>query len=261
MRVAVIAPVWFPVPPAGYGGIELVVSLLADGLVDAGHDVTLYASGGSRTKANLITPMDEPPDPRDLGNVWYDAFHALYGVPPARRRRRRARPRRHRRAGVRRDAARHTAGRAHAARTMGRTDATLLQRRRAARTPGRDQRIATERQPGGALRRDGVQRHRSLRVSVSREEGRLPDLHRSRESRQGAEGSDHDRAALRVAAADDPQVQRAPRARVLRARDQAAARERHRDTRARAARREGRPARAAPVRWCSRSAGPSRSGW
>jgi hypothetical protein len=47
MRIAVIAPVWFPVPPTGYGGIELVVSLLADGLADAGHDVTLFASGGT----------------------------------------------------------------------------------------------------------------------------------------------------------------------------------------------------------------------
>ena len=43
MRIAVIAPGWFPVPPTGYGGIELVVALLADGLVDAGHDVTLFA--------------------------------------------------------------------------------------------------------------------------------------------------------------------------------------------------------------------------
>lgn len=77
MRIAVVAPVWFPVPPTGYGGIELVVSLLADGLVDAGHDVTLFASGGSRTKANLISPMAEPPDPRELGNAWYDGFHAL----------------------------------------------------------------------------------------------------------------------------------------------------------------------------------------
>jgi glycosyltransferase involved in cell wall biosynthesis len=77
MRIAVIAPVWFPVPPTGYGGIELVVSLLADGLVDAGHDVTLFASGGSRTKAKLISPMEQPPDPRELGNAWYDGFHAL----------------------------------------------------------------------------------------------------------------------------------------------------------------------------------------
>jgi glycosyltransferase involved in cell wall biosynthesis len=77
MRIAIVAPVWFPVPPSGYGGIELVVSLLADGLVDHGHDVTLFASGGSRTKAHLISPMAEPPDPRELGNPWYDGFHAL----------------------------------------------------------------------------------------------------------------------------------------------------------------------------------------
>ena len=48
VRVAILSPVWFPVPPTGYGGIEWVVSLLADGLVDAGHDVTLFASGDSR---------------------------------------------------------------------------------------------------------------------------------------------------------------------------------------------------------------------
>jgi glycosyltransferase involved in cell wall biosynthesis len=77
MRVAVVAPVWFAVPPTGYGGIEIVVSLLADSYVDAGYDVTLFASGGSRTKAALVSPMSEPPDPRDLGNPWYDGYHAL----------------------------------------------------------------------------------------------------------------------------------------------------------------------------------------
>jgi glycosyltransferase involved in cell wall biosynthesis len=77
MRIAVIAPPWFPVPPSGYGGIELVVGLLVDGLVDAGHDVTLFASGGSKTKAALVSPMQEPPDPAELGNLWYDAFHAV----------------------------------------------------------------------------------------------------------------------------------------------------------------------------------------
>ena len=34
MRIAILAPVWFAVPPRGYGGIEWVVSLLADGLAD-----------------------------------------------------------------------------------------------------------------------------------------------------------------------------------------------------------------------------------
>ncbi|HKH29892.1 MAG TPA: glycosyltransferase, partial [Gaiellaceae bacterium] len=61
MRIAVLGPVWFPVPPTGYGGIELVVSLLADGLVDAGHDVTLYASGDSLTKAELAYVYERAP--------------------------------------------------------------------------------------------------------------------------------------------------------------------------------------------------------
>jgi glycosyltransferase involved in cell wall biosynthesis len=76
MRIAEIAPPWFVVPPTGYGGIELVVALLTDRLVERGHDVTLFASGGSRTKANLVTPLLDPPDPALLGNTWYDAFHA-----------------------------------------------------------------------------------------------------------------------------------------------------------------------------------------
>ena len=53
MRVAILSPVWFPVPPPGYGGIEWVVHLLTEGLVDAGADVTLFASGDSRTAAKL----------------------------------------------------------------------------------------------------------------------------------------------------------------------------------------------------------------
>ena len=77
MRIAEIAPPWFAVPPTGYGGIELVVSLLADGLTEQGHDVTLFASGGSQTKAKLVSPMADPPDPALLGNPWFDAYHSL----------------------------------------------------------------------------------------------------------------------------------------------------------------------------------------
>lgn len=77
MRIAQVAPVWFTVPPQGYGGIELVVALLADGLVEQGHEVTLFASGGSETKAELVSPLAEPPDPALLGNPWFDAYHAL----------------------------------------------------------------------------------------------------------------------------------------------------------------------------------------
>jgi glycosyltransferase involved in cell wall biosynthesis len=64
LRVAIIAPCWFAVPPVGYGGIERIVALLADGLVDKGHDVTLFASGGSRTRATLVSPHPHPPSAR-----------------------------------------------------------------------------------------------------------------------------------------------------------------------------------------------------
>lgn len=53
MRIALISPPWISVPPHGYGGIEWVVSLLAEELVARGHDVTLFATGDSRTSAEL----------------------------------------------------------------------------------------------------------------------------------------------------------------------------------------------------------------
>lgn len=56
MRLALLAPVALPVPPAGYGGTERVVAWLADGLADRGHDVTLFASAESRTRARLAQP-------------------------------------------------------------------------------------------------------------------------------------------------------------------------------------------------------------
>lgn len=53
MRIALIAPIYEACPPPGYGGIELVVSLLAERLVALGHEVTLFATGDSRTSAEL----------------------------------------------------------------------------------------------------------------------------------------------------------------------------------------------------------------
>lgn len=53
MRIAQIAPLWERVPPTTYGGTELVVGLLTEELVRRGHEVTLFASGDSITKATL----------------------------------------------------------------------------------------------------------------------------------------------------------------------------------------------------------------
>jgi glycosyltransferase involved in cell wall biosynthesis len=54
MRIAQVAPLIESVPPRLYGGTERVVSFLTDELVARGHDVTLFASGDSRTSATLV---------------------------------------------------------------------------------------------------------------------------------------------------------------------------------------------------------------
>ncbi|HEY6378816.1 MAG TPA: glycosyltransferase family 4 protein [Candidatus Dormibacteraeota bacterium] len=55
-RIAVIAPPWYPVPPRGYGGIELVVGLLVTELRAQGHDVVLFAAEGSDLATHVCGP-------------------------------------------------------------------------------------------------------------------------------------------------------------------------------------------------------------
>jgi glycosyltransferase involved in cell wall biosynthesis len=55
MRIAQLASSVEPVPPAGYGGTELVVSNITEELVSRGHEVTLFASGDSSTAAKLVS--------------------------------------------------------------------------------------------------------------------------------------------------------------------------------------------------------------
>ena len=56
MRIAQVAPLVESVPPRLYGGTERVVAFLTDELVSQGHDVTLFASGDSKTSARLVSP-------------------------------------------------------------------------------------------------------------------------------------------------------------------------------------------------------------
>ena len=65
MRIAQVAPLFESVPPTLYGGTERVVSYLTEELVKLGHEVTLFASGDSETRARLV-----PACPRAL---WRDA--------------------------------------------------------------------------------------------------------------------------------------------------------------------------------------------
>ena len=53
MRIAHIAPVATTIPPPKSGSVETMTSLLTEGLVARGHDVTLFATGDSTTKAKL----------------------------------------------------------------------------------------------------------------------------------------------------------------------------------------------------------------
>ena len=54
MKIGIISSLELRTPPEKYGGTELIVSHVAEGLVARGHEVTLFASGDSITKAHLI---------------------------------------------------------------------------------------------------------------------------------------------------------------------------------------------------------------
>jgi len=53
LRIGQVPPLWTPIPPNTYGGIELMVHLLTEELVRQGHEVTLFGTGDSRTSAKL----------------------------------------------------------------------------------------------------------------------------------------------------------------------------------------------------------------
>lgn len=75
MRILQIAPLWIPVPPITYGGTELVISWLTEELVKRGHDVTLLASGDSKTSAKLI-----PIWPSSLWRAHLSTPHTVFAL-------------------------------------------------------------------------------------------------------------------------------------------------------------------------------------
>jgi glycosyltransferase involved in cell wall biosynthesis len=74
LRIAVLAPPWIPVPPQGYGGIEAVVDLLCEALVERGHEVTLFAAPGSRSAAR-VHPLLNGAHPNEIGSSLYESDH------------------------------------------------------------------------------------------------------------------------------------------------------------------------------------------
>lgn len=74
LRIAIVAPPWFEIPPNAYGGIEWICAWLADGLLARGHDVTLIAAGTNRTGARFLQTFPRCPSER-LGDGLPDVIH------------------------------------------------------------------------------------------------------------------------------------------------------------------------------------------
>lgn len=78
LRIAVISPVWLPTPPPMYGAIEQIAGILADGLVERGHQVTLYAAGDSVTSAELRSYYPKAPGwGSSVQSPFYELNHVL----------------------------------------------------------------------------------------------------------------------------------------------------------------------------------------
>src|SRR6266508_3956987 len=76
MRVAMVAPPWYELPPTGYGGIELICAALVDALVARGHDVTLFGAGRRNgTAAEYVSTLPHPQYLR-LGEAMPTLLHA-----------------------------------------------------------------------------------------------------------------------------------------------------------------------------------------
>ena len=74
MRIGIVAPPWFELPPRGYGGIEWMCYWLAEALVARGHDVTLIGAGRNLTSARFFSTSAEPPTAR-LGEAFPEVVH------------------------------------------------------------------------------------------------------------------------------------------------------------------------------------------
>ena len=76
MRIAQVSPLFESVPPKAYGGTERVISYLTEELVRLGHEVTLFATADSITKAKLIASVDQALRAEMWNRSWlaYDAI-------------------------------------------------------------------------------------------------------------------------------------------------------------------------------------------
>jgi glycosyltransferase involved in cell wall biosynthesis len=78
LRIGMVAPPWFSLPPAGYGGTEAVVAGLVDKLVERGHEVVLVGAGDNGTAAEEFHAVYPTPPTARLGEPVPEAVAAAY---------------------------------------------------------------------------------------------------------------------------------------------------------------------------------------
>lgn len=75
LRIAMVVPPWYEVPPPGYGGLEQVCSALVDGLTARGHEVTLFGAGTwTGTQGRFVATVEELQNDR-LGHLLPELAH------------------------------------------------------------------------------------------------------------------------------------------------------------------------------------------
>ncbi|WP_299844778.1 glycosyltransferase family 4 protein [uncultured Jannaschia sp.] len=75
LRICMIAPIAWSCPPRGYGPWEAATSTLTEALVARGHDVTLFAAGGSATAGTLRVTAPHPYEEAPLDVKVWEALH------------------------------------------------------------------------------------------------------------------------------------------------------------------------------------------
>ena len=87
IRIALIAPPFIPVPPLRYGGTELFIATLAEGLRDLGHEVVVYANGESQvgTEVRWLYPKTHWPITGDPSEPLKEMIHSEWAIRDAAR--------------------------------------------------------------------------------------------------------------------------------------------------------------------------------
>ena len=75
LRIAMVVPPWYELPPPGYGGLEQVCAALVDALVARGHEVTLFGAGGSTGTSARFVPTRPELQTHRLGQALPELAH------------------------------------------------------------------------------------------------------------------------------------------------------------------------------------------